>query len=146
MGNTKNCEICHGPSLKTWIMIQEEPIWRTMGGTTFGHKRAIFWPFLGKGDNGIHPELWNLAWSIPGYNDYDSGRTTLKDHLRTMFWPYKGHILAISRKRAQWDTPRIVKFGMEHLLAHRLWFRKNQYAGPCEDHVLAIKGPYLGHF
>ena len=53
--------------------------------------------------------------------------------------------MAISRKRAQWDIPRVVKFGMEHLWAHRLRFRKNHFKGPCEDHVLAIKGPYLGH-
>ena len=40
-------------------------------GPCFGHKRAIFWPFLGKGDYGIHPELWNLAWTIHGNIDYD---------------------------------------------------------------------------
>ena len=57
-----------------------------------------------------------------------------------MFWPWKGHILAISRKRGLWDTPRNMKFGMEHPWAHWLWFRKNQFEGPCEDHVLAIKG------
>ena len=64
-------------------MIQKEPIWRTMWGPCFGHKRAIFWPFLGKGNYGVHPELWNLAWSILGHIDYDSGRTNLKDHVRT---------------------------------------------------------------
>ena len=26
----------------------------------------------------------------------------------------KGHIVAISRERGLWDTPRIVKFGMDH--------------------------------
>ena len=78
-------EIWHGASLGTLIKIQEEPIWRTMWGPCFGHKRAIFWPFLGKGHHGIHPELWNLAWSIPGHIDYDSGRTNSKDHVSTMF-------------------------------------------------------------
>ena len=34
--------------------------------------RAIFWPILGKGDYGIHPDLWNLAWSMPGPIDYNS--------------------------------------------------------------------------
>ena len=32
----------------------------------------------------------------------------------------KGHVLYISRKRALWDTPRIVKFDMEHPGAHIL--------------------------
>ena len=117
-----------------------------MWGPYFGHKRAIFWPFLGEGHYEIHPELWNLVWSIPRHIDYESGRTNWKDHVRTMFWPYKGHILAVSRKMALWDTPRIVKFGMEHPGAHWIWFRNNQYEGPCEDHVLAIKGPHFGHF
>ena len=30
--------------------------------------------------------------------------------------------------------------------AHYLIFRKNQFEGPCEDHVMAIKGPYFGNF
>ena len=54
--------------------------------------------------------------------------------------------MAISRKSRLWDTPRIVKFGMEHPWAHRLRFRENQFEGQCEDHVLAIKGPCFGHF
>ena len=41
---------------------------------------------------------------------------------------------------------RTLKFGMEHPWAYWLKFRKNQFDGPCEDHVLAIKGPYFGHF
>ena len=91
--------IWHGTSIGTLIKIQEEPILRTMWGPSFGHKRAVFWPFLGKVNYGIHPKFWNLAWSIPGQFDYDSGRTNFKDHVRTMFWPQKGHILAISRER-----------------------------------------------
>ena len=124
-------------------MIQEGPIWRTMWGPCFGHKRAIFWPFPGKEDYRIHPEIWNLAWSIPGHIDYDSGRTNLKNHVRTMFWPWKGHVLAIFRKRGLWDSPRIVKFGMEHPWACRLWLRKNKFWGPCEDYVFAINGHIL---
>ena len=54
-------EIWHGASLGTLIKIQEEQIWRNRWGPCFGHKGAIFWPFLGKGYYGIHPELWNLA-------------------------------------------------------------------------------------
>ena len=34
---------------------------------------------------------------------------------------------------------------MGHPGAHWLWFRKNQFEGPYEDHFLAIKGPYFGH-
>ena len=88
--------------------------WGTRWGPGFGHKRAIFLPFLGKGEYGIHPEFWNLAWSIPGYIDYDSGRINLKDHVLAINGPY----LAISKKRGLWDTPKIVKFGMEHPGAH----------------------------
>ena len=47
MGYTKKCEIWHGASLGTLIMIQEEQIWRTRWGPCFGHKGVIFWPFLG---------------------------------------------------------------------------------------------------
>ena len=45
-------------------------------------------------------------------------KNNLKDHMRTMFWPYKGHILAISRKKGLLETLRIVKFGVEHPWAH----------------------------
>ena len=42
-------EICHGTSLGILIKIQEEPIRMTMCGPSFGHKSAMFWPFLVKG-------------------------------------------------------------------------------------------------
>ena len=35
---------------------------------------------------------------------------------------------------------------MEHPWAQLLRFSEIQFEGPCEDHVLAIKGPYFGHF
>ena len=95
MGFTQNFEIWHGSSLGTLIMIQEEPIWRNRWGPCFGHKGAIFWPFLGKGDYGIHPELWNLAWSIPGHIDYESGEPIwgtmwgpCLGHKGVIFWPF----------------------------------------------------------
>ena len=58
---TQNCEIWHGASLGTLILIQEEPIWRTMWGPSFGHKRAMFLPFLGKGGTGYTQqcEIWH---------------------------------------------------------------------------------------
>ena len=37
-----------------------------------------------------------------------------EDHVLSI----KGHILAISRKNRLWDTPRIVKFGIQHPWAH----------------------------
>ena len=40
---------------------------------------------------------------------------------------------------------RTLKFGMEHPWAHWLRFRKNQFEGPCKDHVLAIKEGYSIH-
>ena len=67
-----------------------------------------------------------------------------------MWGPCFGHKMAISwpfsGKMGLWDRPRIVEFGWEPPWAHWLWFRKNQFEGPCEDHVLAIKGPYFDHF
>ena len=53
MGYTQNCEIWHGASLGTMSMIQEEQILRTM----FGHKSALFWPFIRKVDYEINQEL-----------------------------------------------------------------------------------------
>ena len=73
---TQKWEILHGRSLGTLIKTQEELILRT-----------IFWPFIGKGGDRIHPELLNLAWSIPGHIDYDSGKNNFKEHVRTVFWP-----------------------------------------------------------
>ena len=52
MGYNHNCEIWHGASQGTLFKIQEEPIWRSMWGPCFCHKRAMFWPFLGKGATG----------------------------------------------------------------------------------------------
>ena len=37
--------------------IKEEPIWGTILRPCLGHKRAIFWPFIIKGDYRIPPEL-----------------------------------------------------------------------------------------
>ena len=87
IGWTYLCRSWHVKSLDTLIMIQEEPIWRTIWGPCFANKRAIIWPFLGKRDNGIHPESWNLTWTILRHIAYDSGRSNLKDPVRTMFWP-----------------------------------------------------------
>ena len=84
---TQQCEIWHWTSLGTLIKIKEEPIWRTMWGPCFGHKRAIFWSFLGKGDYWIHHKLWYFALIPPGHVDYYSERTSLKDQIRTIFWP-----------------------------------------------------------
>ena len=60
------------------------------------------------------PRVVKFAWSIPRHIDYDSGRLNLKELVRTMFWPSKGHILVISRNWGLLDTPKIVKFGIEH--------------------------------
>ena len=144
MGYTKNCEIWHGASLGT-LIIQEESIWRTIWGPSFGHKRAIFWPFLGKWKMGYTQkcEIWHRAF--PGIFI----KIQEEKIWRAIWGPYfghEGHILAISKKGGLWDTTRIVKFGMEHSLALWFWFKENQFEGPCEDHVLAIKGPYFGHF
>ena len=88
---TQQCDLWHGTSLGAMTKIWVEPTWSTMWAPCFGHKRAMFWPFLGKRDYGIHPELWNLAWSIPGHIDYNSGQTIW----RTMWGPCFGHKRAI---------------------------------------------------
>ena len=61
MGYTHNCEIWHVASLGTLIKIQVEPIRRTMCRPCSGHKRAMFWPFLGEGATGYTQqfEIWN---------------------------------------------------------------------------------------
>ena len=53
--------IWHGASLGKFIMIQEEPIWRTKLRPCLGHKRAIFWLFLWKGATGYteHYKIWH---------------------------------------------------------------------------------------
>ena len=153
MGYTQNCEIWHGASQGTLIMNQEEPIWRTMLGPCFGHKRAIFGPFLGKADYGKHPGLWNLAWSIPWHIDYDTRRTNLKDYVRTIF---------CHRKAIFWPFLGKGDYGIHPelwTLAWALWWwvRKILFKGPCEDNVWAIKAScendvsameeqYFGHF
>ena len=102
----KDSEIWHGASLGTLIKIQEEPIWRTMWGPCFGHNRAIFLPFIVKGDYQIHPELWNLAWTIPVNINYDSGRTNEG--------PCEYHVFAIYSKlgyrihQAMWNLAWII--------------------------------------
>ena len=70
-------------------------------------------PFLVFGHR-IHPAMGNLAWNIPGHIDREPGRTNFKNHLLAI----KGHILATSKERGLFDTPRIVKFGLEPPWAH----------------------------
>ena len=84
-GFSQQSEIWHGASLGTLIRIQRTHL-KDQVRTNFCHKRAIFLQFLGKGDYGIHPEFWNLAWSIPGHIDYQSGSTNLRDYV----WAIKG--------------------------------------------------------
>ena len=52
----------------------------------------------------------------------------------------------MSIERGLQDTTSNVTFGMAHLWAQWLRFSKNQWEGPSEDNVLAIKYPYFGHF
>ena len=143
MGYTQNCEIWRRASLGTLIISQEKPIWRTMWGPCFGHKRAVFWPFLGKGDYGIHPELWNLAWSLPGHIDYDSGRIKWKEQVRTIFcheraifWPFIGkgdNGIHPELWNLAWSIPGYIVYDSGG----------KKFEGPHEDHVLAIKGHIL---
>ena len=108
-GYTWQCEIWHGTSLGILIKIQVEPILRTRWRPCFGHdgldhvwtmfchKRAMFWPFLGRGATGKTQqcEIWRVT----------SLGTMIKIQeepiWKTMWGPcfgHKSHILAISRK------------------------------------------------
>ena len=148
MGYTQNCEIWHGVSLGTMIKIQEEPIGRTMWGPCFGHKGPYFGHFYGKGTmwytqnceiwHGVslgklimieEETIWRTMWG-PCFS-----------HKRPIFWPFLGKL-----KISVNIDARNLKFGMEHPWANWLGFMKNQFEGPCEDHYVAIKGPYFGHF
>ena len=134
------------------INIQEESIWRTMWGPCFGHKRPMFWPFLGKGAAGYTQqcEIWHgtsLGTLI-----------TIQEELilRTMWGPcfghkgpyfgHKGPYFGHFQERGLQEKATYVNLDMEHPWAQWLRFRKDQLEGPCGDHVLAIKGPCFVHF
>ena len=55
-----------------------------------------------------------MAWIIPGQIDYDLGKKQFEgpceDHFLGIKGPYFGHFY----EKGLCDTPRIVKFGMEH--------------------------------
>ena len=70
------------------------------------------------------------AISRRGIQDNLSNLNFGKKH--PIFWPFPGKGLEI--------TPSNLKFDMEHPWARGLRFKKRQIEGPCEDHVLAIKG------
>ena len=110
-----------------------------MWGPYFGHTNAIFWPLLKRGlwDT---PRIVKLGMEHPWANDYDSGRTNLKDHVLAIKGPYFCHLY----KRWLQDTPNNVKFGMKYPWAHWLRIRKNQFEGPCFGHKMAIFWPFLG--
>ena len=151
MGYTKNCEIWHGASLGIMIMIQKEPIWRTMWGPSFGHERVISWPFLGKRGYGIHPELWNLTWGIPSHINYDSGKTMWRNmwgpcfgHKRAIFWPFLGvgyYGIHPELWNLVWIVPGNIDYdsGRTHLKDYL-----RTIGGPCFGHKLAIFWPFVG--
>ena len=115
-------------------------------GPGLGHKRAMFRPFLEKGATGYTKqcEIWHGT----------SLGTLIKiqEELISMnIWgPYFGHKKAIF-------CPFLGKegYGIQPKLWNLAWsipghidydLGKRQCEGPCEDHVLAIKGLYFGHF
>ena len=98
-----------------------------------------------KGGYRIHPAMSNLAWSISRHIKYDYGGINLRTilgaclgHERAIFWPFL--------KMGLQDTPRIVKFGMQHSWECWLRFRKSLCKGTSEDHFWAIKGQHCSHF
>ena len=144
MGCTKNCETWQRSFLGTLIMIQEEPISRTMWGPSFGHIRTTFWPFLGKGEYGLKIVKFGMdhLWAHWLWFKKNQSEGPCEDYVLAIKGPYFSHF----KESALQVTPSNVIFGMEHPLAQWLGWRKNQFHGPCEDHVLGIKGPLFGHF
>ena len=90
----------------------------------------------------INPAIWYYAWDIPGHNDQDSGRINFKDHVRTMFWPYRAIFWPFLWKEASGYTQQceiwhgsslgtLITIQDKPILRSR-W-------GPC----FGYKGPYL---
>ena len=77
------------------IKIQDESNRRTMCGPCFGHKRAMFLPFLGKGATGYTQkcEIWHgTSVGILIKIQEEPIRMTMCGpcfgHKRVMFWPF----------------------------------------------------------
>ena len=86
MGYTQNCEYWHGASLGTMIMIQEEPIWRTMWGSCFGNKVVIFWPHLGLLNHWV--VKWKTGHSCRPLVLFNNSLHSLFQHLVSTIWRY----------------------------------------------------------
>ena len=78
-------------------------------------------------------------------------------------WPGAQHYITLCHLLSEWVTDwvseyvrklkisvyidaRTLTFGIKLPWIHWLRFRKNQFEGPYEKYVLAIKGPCFGHF
>ena len=85
------------PSWAHWILIQEEPILRTMWEPYLYHERAIFWPFLGMGARGYTQqcEIWHgtSLGRLINIHEEPILRTMWVPsfgHKRATFWPFLG--------------------------------------------------------
>ena len=101
------------------------------------------WPHLGKEVQGYTQqfEIWHgtsLSILI---------KIQKEPMLSTMWEPCFGHEPNFGHllKRRTQGKPKNVKFGIGHPWAN--WFRlmKNKFLGQCEDHLFAMKGPFLPH-
>ena len=117
MGYTQNCEIWHGASLGTLIMIHK----KQFEGPCEDHVFAMKGPYSGhlqeKGTIGYNNnfKIWHGS----------SHGTMIEIQEGPIIGPCEDHVLAIRgqcfghfQERGLKDTPSNVKFGMEHPWAH----------------------------
>ena len=129
------------------IKIQEEPIWRTMWGPCFGHKRAIFWPFLGKVATGYTQqyEIWHgtSLGTLIEIQEKQIWRTMWGPcfgQKRAIFWPFLGkgdYGINPEFWNLAWSIPGHIdyKSGRTNLRVHvRTMFE------PKNCHILPISG------
>ena len=148
MGYIQNYEIWHESSQGTFIMIQEEPIWRTMWGPCFGHERVIFWPFLGKGASGYNQQckIWHKTClgTLLRIQKEPIWRTmwgSCLGHKRAIFWPFLG------KGTREYNQ----QFEIWHWASLGTWIeiQEEKSERQCEDHVWVglyrvILWPFLG--
>ena len=128
------------------IKIQEESIWRTMCGPCFGHKRAMFWPFLGKGATGETQqcEIWHRTslGTMIKIQKEPILRTKWEPHFSHK-WPY----LAIFMKVGYRIHPAMWNFAWNisgHIDQDSGKIHLKDHWGPYFDHNRAIFWPCPG--
>ena len=120
------------------IMIQEEPILKTIWGPCFGHKRAIFWLFLGKVATGYTQQCKLWLWTSLGLLIKNQEKIIC----RIIWGPCFGHKRAIF-----WllqNTSSTVKFCMG-FPGHINWIQEEHIWRTMWEPLFGNKGPYFCH-